>query len=56
MLSMWLFRIVLGYLLGIVFNMGILGVWLAMDCEWAIRGGIFFKRFLGQKWYRHRVI
>lgn len=56
MLSMWLFRIVLGYLLGIVFDMGILGVWLAMDCEWAIRGGIFFKRFLGQKWYRHRVI
>ncbi|WP_235775619.1 MATE family efflux transporter [Paenibacillus sinensis] len=56
MLSMWLFRIVLGYLLGIVFHMGILGVWLAMDCEWAIRGSIFFKRFLGQKWYRHRVI
>ncbi|KWX87858.1 multidrug transporter MatE, partial [Paenibacillus riograndensis] len=37
MLSMWLFRVVLGYVLGIVLNMGIIGVWLAMNCEWGVR-------------------
>ncbi|GGF66616.1 MATE family multidrug exporter [Paenibacillus albidus] len=56
MLSMWLFRVVLGYLLGIVFGFGIIGVWLAMNIEWGIRGTIFLKRFFGDKWVRHRLI
>ncbi|WP_219835012.1 MATE family efflux transporter [Paenibacillus sp. R14(2021)] len=56
MLSMWLFRIVLGYVLGIVLHFGIIGVWLAMNCEWGIRGGVFLMRFRGKKWYRHRLI
>ncbi|MHA6533156.1 MATE family efflux transporter [Paenibacillus sp. BAC0078] len=56
MLSMWLFRVVLGYILGIVLHMGIIGVWLAMNCEWGVRGFIFLRRFLGEKWYQHRVI
>lgn len=56
MLSMWLFRVVLGYILGIVLNFGILGVWLAMNCEWGIRGLIFVRRFMGKKWVQHRVI
>ncbi|WP_438496144.1 MATE family efflux transporter [Paenibacillus sp. IHBB 3054] len=56
MLSMWLFRVVLGYVLGIVLNMGIVGVWLAMNCEWGVRGFIFLRRFLGEKWVKHRVI
>jgi len=56
MLSMWLFRVVLGYVLGIVLHMGLLGFWLAMNCEWGIRGLIFIRRFLGEKWYQHRLI
>lgn len=56
MLSMWLFRVVLGYLLGIQFGMGIVGVWLAMNCEWGVRGFIFLRRFLGEKWVQHKVI
>lgn len=56
MLSMWLFRVVLGYLLGIQFGMGIVGVWLAMNCEWGVRGFIFMRRFLGDKWLQHKVI
>ncbi|KGE19776.1 MATE family efflux transporter [Paenibacillus wynnii] len=56
MLSMWLFRVVLGYILGIVLDMGLLGFWLAMNCEWGIRGVIFLRRFLGEKWYQHRLI
>ncbi|WP_339318018.1 MATE family efflux transporter [Paenibacillus sp. FSL R10-2734] len=56
MLTMWLFRVVLGYILGIVLNFGLLGVWLAMNCEWGIRGFIFLRRFMGKKWVQHRVI
>jgi putative MATE family efflux protein len=56
MLSMWLFRIIFGYLLGITLGFGIFGVWLAMCCEWGVRGAIFLWRFRGEKWYRHRII
>ncbi len=56
MLSMWLVRIVLGYILGIVLHYGIVGIWVAMNVEWGVRGSIFLWRFLGKKWYRHRLI
>ncbi|CAM3422177.1 MATE family efflux transporter [Paenibacillus lupini] len=56
LLSMWLFRIVLGYLLAIVFDFGIIGVWVAMNLEWGVRGMIFLWRFRGKKWYRHKLI
>lgn len=56
MLSMWLFRVVLGYILGIILPFGIVGVWVAMDCEWGVRGLIFLLRFKGKKWYQHHLI
>ena len=56
MLSMWLVRIVLGYILGIVLHFGIVGVWVAMNVEWGVRGSIFLWRFFGKKWYQHRLI
>lgn len=56
LLSMWLFRVILGYILGITFQLGIMGVWIAMVAEWGIRGFIFSRRFRGDKWYAHRLI
>lgn len=56
MLTMWLFRVVLGYVLGITLGFGIIGVWVAMNCEWGVRGAIFLWRFRGDKWYRHRLV
>ncbi|WP_127587179.1 MATE family efflux transporter [Paenibacillus koleovorans] len=56
MLSMWVVRIVLGYVLGITLGMGIIGVWLAMNLEWGVRGALFAWRFRGPKWYAHRLI
>lgn len=56
MLSMWLFRVVLGYFLGIRTPLGIMGVWLAMDCEWGVRALVFLLRYRGDKWYRHNLI
>lgn len=56
MLSMWLFRVVLGYILGILLPFGIVGVWVAMDCEWGVRATIFLLRYKGKKWYQHHLI
>ncbi|TBL80900.1 MATE family efflux transporter [Paenibacillus thalictri] len=56
MLSMWLFRVVFGYIFGIVLGFGVIGVWVAMQSEWGVRGAIFLWRFRGEKWYKHRLI
>lgn len=56
LLTMWLFRVVLGYILGITLGYGIIGVWVAMVAEWGIRGLIFMLRFKGDKWHRHKLI
>ncbi|WP_404823789.1 MATE family efflux transporter [Paenibacillus rhizovicinus] len=56
LLSMWLFRITLGYLLAIVLHGGIVAVWLAMNLEWGVRGAVFLWRFRGKKWYQHKLI
>jgi len=56
LLSMWAFRVILGYILGITLGFGIMGVWVAMVAEWGVRGLIFGLRFRGDKWYAHKLI
>ena len=56
LLSMWLVRVVLGYILGITLGFGIIGVWSAMIFEWVVRGTIFVWRFKGKKWYAHKLV
>ncbi|MBT2700636.1 MATE family efflux transporter [Bacillus sp. ISL-40] len=56
LLSMWLLRVVLGYILGITLGFGIIGVWVAMIVEWGARGIIFGWRFKGKKWYEHKLV
>lgn len=56
LLSMWLLRVVLGYILGITLGFGIIGVWVAMIVEWGARGIIFIGRFKGKKWYAHKLV
>lgn len=57
-LSMWGGRIVLGYLFGIHWQMGIYGIWLGMFADWWIRGLLFLYRMVTQRWlhvfYSHR--
>lgn len=43
--SMWLFRIVFSYVLAGTFELGVLGVWLAMVIDWAFRSLCFVLRF-----------
>lgn len=37
MISMWIFRIVCSYILVMVFDMGVLGVWIGMFVDWYAR-------------------
>ena len=56
MCSMWIVRVVLGYILGIILGFGIIGVVSAMVLEWGVRAVIFTWRKRGTKWYQHKVI
>lgn len=49
-------RLVLSYLLGIVFNMGVIGIAVAMVCDWMIRAVIFIGRQRSGKWKAFEVI
>ncbi len=58
MLSMWICRIGMSYLLGAPWglNLGLLGVWLGMFSDWVVRAVIFVFRFARGKWKNHKVI
>jgi len=49
-------RLVLSYLMGVVFNMGIIGVALAMAADWTIRAVFFLLRQHSGKWKNFNVI
>ncbi len=48
--SAWLVAVGGGYLLGIVFDMGLVGIWIAMACDECLRGIVFLIRFKTGKW------
>jgi len=50
--SMWGGRIVLGYLFGIYFGLGIYGIWGGMFADWWIRGSIFYLRMIRLGWLK----
>jgi putative MATE family efflux protein len=54
-IGMWIFRIGLGYIIGIVFKVGILGIWIAMYVDWIVRGTLYLLRLRGTKWILHRL-
>lgn len=56
LLSMWIVRVVLGYIVGVVFGLGIVGVWAAMVFEWIVRAVLFYTRFRGDAWTRHSIV
>jgi putative MATE family efflux protein len=50
------FRIPLAYLLtGPLFNLGLLGAWIAMTADLYVRGAFFLWRFIGGRWMLARV-
>lgn len=55
MISMWLFRLVLGVLLATRTSLGIKGVWLAMYVDWAFRSLCFLLRYRSGRWKEKAV-
>lgn len=55
-IGMWLFRITLGYLLGVVLHFGLVGVWIGMVVDWVVRGSLYCIRFKKGKWKRKPLI
>jgi putative MATE family efflux protein len=56
MISMWALRIGLGYTLTVVLNVGLIGIWIAMLCDWALRALLFSLRLRSGRWLRHALI
>lgn len=54
--SMILFRLGAAVLFGIIFNLGIIGVWIAMGSDWLCRSVCFVIRFIKGKWRQFKVI
>ena len=55
-LSMWLCRIVVSYILIMWCDFGILGVWIGMFVDWYVRGISYSLRFFSKKWLTKKVI
>ena len=56
MLSMWLCRVALCYILCYTSNLGIYGVWYAMYADWVARIVFFVYRFVKGKWKTLTVV
>ncbi|WP_461225895.1 MATE family efflux transporter [Lacticaseibacillus suihuaensis] len=54
--SMWAFRVVGVYVFAVRMGYGVPGVCAIMGLEWGVRGGIFIRRFAGDKWYQNKLI
>ena len=51
MLTMWVVRVLLAYVLGKYMGYGVIGVWFAHAIvDWSVRGAIFFLRYRSGKW------
>ena len=48
--SMWLCRIVMSYVIGKYMGIGVLGVWIAMILDWVVRTVCFVWRYRSGKW------
>ena len=53
LVTMWVVRVALGYVLAVWLGLGIQGVWIGMCAEWAVKTLAFWKRFRGDKWLAH---
>lgn len=49
-------RLLLSWVFGIVLHMGVIGIAIAMVCDWSLRAVIFFWRQKSGKWKVFRVI
>lgn len=56
MMSMWVFRIALSYVIGQYLGLGVLGVWIAMTIDWLVRSLLYLWRLKSGRWKKESVI
>ena len=54
--GMWVFRVSMGYVLGVPLGLGVIGVWFGMYIDWTVRGILFLIRLKKGKWKNKVVI
>lgn len=54
--SMWIWRIMLAYVFAIHFEIGVLGIWMAMGVDWICRSICFYIRFFHGRWQTRPVL
>ena len=54
-LGMLMFRILLGYVFGVLLGWGILGVWLGMFTDWLLRSALYWWRLTSGRWRGRRL-
>ncbi len=55
-ISMWGVAVLFSYMLGIVFGLGLLGVWIAQGMDEWVRGIFAYKRWLTKPWTRNEIL
>jgi putative MATE family efflux protein len=53
--SMWLIRLPIAYIGGVVFGLGVFGVWLGWVADWVFRSVAFIAAFRSGAWKRLRI-
>lgn len=54
--GMWMLAVPLSYLFGIVWDWGLVGIWIAMAVDEGVRALIFVYRWQSGKWKDHKLI
>lgn len=54
--SMFVFRLGAAYLFALTFDMGALGIWYAMLCDWGFRAIVFSLRWISGGWKNKSII
>ena len=49
-ISMWVFRVGLSYVFGRALHLGLMGVWIAMGCDWTFRAILFTAHYIRGTW------
>lgn len=55
-ISMYLCRLVVGYVLAVNFHMGVFGTWIGMFVDWIFRAIVFSFRYIRGKWKNFSAI
>ena len=54
-IGIWIVRVAFGYLMGIVFGLGLFGVWLGWIADFGTRASLIAWRFRSARWKTLRV-